>query len=203
MGMTELLASGQVWRGAAVEAAPAVFSTGFAALDERLGGGWPQAGITELLLANPGLGELELLCPSLARLAAEGRWQLWLAPPAIPYAPALQQRGVALACQLWVTAANSRDRLWVAEQALASGTCSMVLAWLPEVTSGQVRRLLLAAEKGQCCGFILRPADAAGQPSQASLRLVLERNDGALQVTIAKRRGGWPGAPIRLLAEVS
>ena len=49
----------------------AVSATGFAALDAQLpGGGWPHGVLTELLLDQPGIGELRLLAPVLARLSA-------------------------------------------------------------------------------------------------------------------------------------
>ena len=45
-------------------------ATGFAALDAQLpGGGWPHGVITELLLPQPGVGELRLLAPALLALA--------------------------------------------------------------------------------------------------------------------------------------
>ena len=42
-------------------------ASGFALLDAQLpGGGWPHGVLTELLLAQPGIGELRLLAPTLA-----------------------------------------------------------------------------------------------------------------------------------------
>ena len=44
-------------------------ASGFAALDAQLpGGGWPHGVLTELLLPQPGIGELRLLAPALAAL---------------------------------------------------------------------------------------------------------------------------------------
>ena len=58
----------QVWRADALAAPQAdTVSSGDAALDAQLpGGGWPAAGVTELLLAAPGSAELRLLAPLLA-----------------------------------------------------------------------------------------------------------------------------------------
>jgi len=84
-----------VWRAdqlAPVAGAGAVRPTGHAALDAELpGGGWPAAGLTELLLPAPGCGELRLLAPALAGLSV-----LWVAPPLLPYAPALAALGLAV-----------------------------------------------------------------------------------------------------------
>ena len=59
-----------LWRasqiGGAVQRSTA---SGFAALDAQLpGGGWPHGTLTELLLAQAGVGELRLLAPALAAL---------------------------------------------------------------------------------------------------------------------------------------
>ena len=84
-----------VWRAdqlAPAVGADAVRPTGHAALDAELpGGGWPAAGLIELLLPAPGCGELRLLAPALAGLPV-----LWVAPPLLPYAPALAALGLAV-----------------------------------------------------------------------------------------------------------
>ena len=80
-----------IWRGrsaARLETLP----SGFAALDEALpGGGWPRSGLIEILIARFGSGELSLLLPALAALtrSASARWCVWVAPPLMPFAPAL------------------------------------------------------------------------------------------------------------------
>ena len=102
-----LSASLPLWRAHQVAAASTdapARSTGFAALDAVLpGGGWPGNALTELLLDAPGAGELRLLAPGLAAATAP---VLWVAPPLVPYAPALTALVVA-----------RRD--WQAEQAHA------------------------------------------------------------------------------------
>src|ERR1044071_6445717 len=67
--LAELLAHPSVWRGRS-RAAVETFPTGFAALDAGLpGGGWPRHGLIEILTPQPGIGELYLLLPVLARLS--------------------------------------------------------------------------------------------------------------------------------------
>jgi len=63
-----------VWRAAQLGGSPPrVCPTGFEALDAQLpGGGWPHGVLTELLLAQPGIGELRLLAPALAVIGASG-----------------------------------------------------------------------------------------------------------------------------------
>jgi protein ImuA len=115
----------QMWRGDALgSTARGSISSGHAALDRELpGGGWPRAALTELLLAQPGSGELRLLAPVLAaQTARAGRHVLLIAPPYIPYAPALAAWGVALERLIWIAGAGAdrqgADALWAAEQAL-------------------------------------------------------------------------------------
>lgn len=158
---------------ARLEPAPPACPSGHAALDARLGGGWPP-GLTELLLERPG-GELSLLGDTLARLSRAGRWLVWVAPPFPPYAPALARCGVALQRLLLVGAGQpaNADHLWAAEQALAAGSCGAVLLWPGRVRYQQLRRLQLAAAKRRTLGFIFRPPQAAVEPSPAPLRLRL------------------------------
>lgn len=198
MGMAELLAAGQIWRGPQYGRQGDVTSTGFADLDDHLGGGWPQGAISELLLAAPGCGELSLLMPLLTQCACRGGWQAWINPPSLPYAPALLRAGLRLEQQMVVRGVPERDLLWATHQALASGACPVVLAWLPDVDPGQIRRLQLAAEKGHCYGFLVRPDAVATQASQAAVRLHLAADAGRLRISVRKRRGGWPGASLLL-----
>src|SRR6185295_7940581 len=98
---------------------------------ELPGGGWPAGGLTELLVPTKGIGELGLLMPALARLTCAGKRVVWLAPPYLPYAPALAAAGIDLPHLALVRAAGRRDALWAAEQALRAGSCHALLAWLP------------------------------------------------------------------------
>lgn len=86
------------------------FASGFAQLDAVLpGGGWPGGVLTELLHPHPGVGELRLLAPTLARLQAgpasgkplaqqtqQAGCLMWFDPPAEPCAWALQALGLQL-----------------------------------------------------------------------------------------------------------
>ncbi len=61
-----------VWRASQIGGgAQATSPSGFAALDAQLpGGGWPHGVLTELLLPQPGIGELRLLAPVLGAVSA-------------------------------------------------------------------------------------------------------------------------------------
>lgn len=189
-----------IWRGdQRAQAATDVVPTGFAELDELLpGGGWPRGALTEILVEREGIGELRLLLPALARLSQGSGWLAWVAPPHVPYAPALAATGLGLKRLLVAQAQSAGDAWWAAEQALRSGACDAVLAWLRTPDERRMRRLQLAAETGRAWGVLFRPARAAQDRSPAALRLRLEPVANGLAVHILKRRGGPVGRPVVL-----
>ena len=80
------------------------------ALDAVLpGGGWQRGTIVELMPADIGIGELQLLMPALARITNTDRHVALIAPPYIPFAPALSQHGMRLD-RLLVIRAQHRNR---------------------------------------------------------------------------------------------
>ena len=85
-----------VWRASQLgHGSTAALSSGFASLDAELpGNGWPLAMLTELIAREAGIGELRLMVPLMRQLTRERRTVLLLAPPHIPYAPALASFGV-------------------------------------------------------------------------------------------------------------
>lgn len=196
--LAALLARPDIRRGDALAqvASPSV-PTGFTALDAELpGGGWPTGCLTECLPAHEGIGELRILGPALAALSRTGKRLAWIAPPHLPYAPALDAAGIALTQILIVRTAAARDALWAAEQALASAACGAVLVWPGLVKYAALRRLQLAAEKAHALAVLFRPLRAAGEASPAALRLALHTAAGALAVRILKRRGAVCARPV-------
>ncbi len=191
--LAELLRHPALWRGGGAGASEAV-PTGFRALDARLpGGGWPRATLIELLVPTAGVGEVRLLLPALRSLTAAGtepRWVAWLAPPHLPYAPALADAGLDPARMLVVRPRAGLDRLWAMEQALRSGACAAVLGWAGEARDPMLRRLKLAAEEGDTPAFLLRPSRHRNEASPAALRLALTASDHGLDVEVLKSRCG-------------
>ncbi|QOW25558.1 translesion DNA synthesis-associated protein ImuA [Lysobacter sp. H23M47] len=188
--LESLLESRQVWRGRPAPRAPSSQPTGFPELDDALPeGGWPETGLTELLLPADGVGELRLLWPTLARLSQADGMIALIAPPYLPYAPAWMNAGIRLQ-RLQIVRADPRDALWATEQCLRSAACSAVLCWPRQVDDRALRRLQVAAEAGQCLGFALRPMKAAANPSPAALRIAVDADPARLRVL--KCRGGNP-----------
>lgn len=172
--------------------------TGFAELDVRLpGGGWPTGALTEIYAGRQGVGELRLTMPAAARVTQQDRWLAMIAPPHVSYAPALAVHGVQLSRLLAIRPQSGGEKLWACEQALRSGSCSMVLFWPDRIDERDLRRLQLAAEMGGAAGFLFYGGHAA-QSSPAALRLAISGRGSRTAVRILKRRGGDIPAPVTL-----
>jgi hypothetical protein len=216
--LRKLLKNRHIWRlgessGAGCNHVP----SGFSALDQQLGGGWPVGVLTEILLSNSGIGELELLMPALVHMskndsandhrsytsvrdALDSNWSdrlLWIAPPYIPYAPALTQHGLDISRVLIVHSVKQLDALWAMEQALNSSVCRVVLGWFADIDDRSMRRLQLAAESGACWAIIFRHARFANIASPAPLRIHIKPGRkpeaGNLDLSILRNRYGPVG----------
>ena len=188
VALDSLFNAGRVWKGRPAAAPASPQPTGHAALDAVLPtGGWPEAALTEILIAAQGLGELQLLWPSLARLSAAGERIVLVAPPFVPYPQAWQNAGVDVR-QLSIIQAGERDALWAAEQCLRSGSCGAVLCWPQQADDRALRRLQVAAESGQTLAFAYRPLETARNPSPAALRISVQGRP--VQLRVLKCRGG-------------
>jgi len=211
--IARLLEHPAIWRGRSA-AQRLGLPTGFATLDEYLpDSGWPRTGLIEILVSRFGSGELTLLVPALGALtrAAAARWCVWVAPPLVPFAPALASCGVVLDRVAVVGGAtfsakqDARSRgnpaMWALEQTLISGACDAVLGWVQQVKPRDIRRLQLAAERGRTLGVLFRPRRAAREASAAVLRLSVEPLAAGVRLTILKGRSArrdaldlsWPG----------
>lgn len=200
-GLGAVLSDPRIWRGRCAPRNIRTLPSGLPSLDDALpGGGWPRSGLTEIIVERWGTGELRLLTPLLQLLsrqvtsAGEARgWIAWIAPPYIPYAPALAGAGIDIARVLLVHARDDGEALWAAEQALDSASCEIVLIWAERASDRQLRRLQLAAEAHDLPGILFRPPQAARAPSPAALRLKLAAGrEGRLE--IIKSRGGRPAS---------
>jgi protein ImuA len=179
-----------VWRGSELARARIqVGTSGHAPLDKELpGGGWPRSSLVELLLQQPGIGELQLLKPILARLAKHQRIAL-VQPPYIPHVTAAKSWGIDPSRLLWIRPVSTADALWSTEQILKNGSCGAVLLWQTNVRSEALRRLNLAAQTTETWFWLMRPMACAAEPSPASLRLGLRPAHGGIEVEVLKRRG--------------
>jgi len=197
-----LLERPDLWRGDSLSrTGTPVVPTGFPSLDAELpGGGWPAGALTEILPAHEGIGELRLLGVALADLSRRGLRLIWVAPPHLPYAPALAAAGIDIAQLVIVRTASAKETLWATEQALASNACGAVLAWPRAPKYAELRRLQIAVEGGRASAFLFRLPRAANEPSPAPLRIGLAASNGGLAIHLLKRRGAPLPRPIILPA---
>jgi hypothetical protein len=190
-----------VWRGNQMGSYRAVTTpSGFTALDRELpNGGWPASVLIELLLAQPGIGELRLLAPIIASLTQARKTVILMAPPHIPFAAALTELGIDLTHVLLVEADKPADRIWAIEQTLKSTSFGALLCWLPQCRADHLRRLQLAAAGCEGLTFVMRPANAQHESSPAPLRLACRAApSGQLSVEVIKRRGPVHAQPVIL-----
>lgn len=186
------------WPGA--RAQPARIPTGFSALDEALGGGWPAGVLTEILVPAACSGELGLMSPALAWLtgSAQPRWVMFIAPPRIPYAPGLARQGLVPGRVLAVRISQPAAALWAMGEALGSGACAGVITWAGSAGGTALRRLHLLAGRRQAWAVLVRAARFRRERSPARLRLSLQqRAPRHLQLEIF--RNAWlPPATVLL-----
>ncbi len=204
-GLQALLKHKGIWRAEDIAEIAAYqrrtnLPTGFTALDRLLyGNGWPRDGLVEILPEVHGCGELQLLIPGLCRLMGEEtRWIAWVNPPFVPYAPALNAHDIDVNRVFLVHPKNHREALWATEKILESGSCSAILVWLDEqqLEEKQLRRIQTRAKEGRAWITIFRPMHAQVKSSPAELRLSLRlaetHTKDQVNLSILKRKGGWP-----------
>ena len=194
-----------------VSTVPSVIDTSFAGLNRELaGGGWPRGELVEILCDGVGMGELALLLPAMLTLQAVnpaalanlagGGGCVWIGAPHLPYAPALRSAGMDLTTIFIVDSTRTEDRLWAAEQSLASGAVDSVSVWINgAIADTSLRRLKHAAMSGGATCWLMRPTLFACHASPAPLRMMLKGEaDGKLTINLIKRRGLPPNKTISL-----
>ena len=174
-----------------------IVDTGYPALSAELpGNGWPVGALVDLLVQQPGIGELRLLQPALAAL---GRRPIALIqPPHVPNGLGFAHIGLPLEHLFQVTAPRTADSLWSAEQILRAGSCGALLFWPQNIQASSLRRLHLAAQSSETLFFMVRPLAAAQDSSPAVLRLALRPAAEGLMVEIVKRRGPSQTEPLSI-----
>jgi protein ImuA len=171
-------------------------STGYECLDAELPDkGWPQSSLVELLVQQPGIGEMHLLRPALATLS-KNRYVALIEPPHRPNSAACKFLGLTCSNILWIRAPTTANALWSAEQVLRNGGFGAVLLWQKNIRSEALRRLNLAAQSTDTTFWLLRPLSAAADASPAPLRIALRPTGGGISAEIIKRRGPHHDQPL-------
>lgn len=191
--LNELFRQRRLWKGSRAQAVERGIGTGFASLDEILPyRGWPRGAVMEVTVSDWGVGELSLFIPLMAHYHRHDRYVSWIAPPHIPYPPALAAGGLDLSlCRVLLNPDKNQQILWCAEKLLQSSACGLVLAWPRVLSERAVRRLQLAVENGEAsCVLFHREGEARSwDGSPATMRLRLDRVAEGLKLEIIKARG--------------
>ncbi|SDV48651.1 translesion DNA synthesis-associated protein ImuA [Chitinasiproducens palmae] len=171
--------------------------TGYAALSAELpGGGWPVGTLVELLVQQPGIGEMRLLRPALRALGHKPL--MLLQPPHQPNSLAFANWQVPTEHLYLIETTTTADALWTAEQILRAGSCAVLLFWQQQIRTEALRRLHLAAQAGDTLFLMIRPLAAVQQASPAPLRLSLTPAEDGVAIRFVKRRGPAHDAPLVL-----
>ncbi|MBE0368370.1 translesion DNA synthesis-associated protein ImuA [Pseudoalteromonas aurantia] len=162
-------------------------SSGNDELDEALQGGLPKYGVVDIQ-AQQGIGELRLLLPYLVQ---QRKLTIFINPPGYINGHGLFHLGFETALLLSLSVDNEIDALWAAEQCLKSAECSSVLLWQNRLAIHHIKRLQLAAERGQASLFLMRSAEGVNLSLPVSLCLKLQAHERGLAITIKKQKGRW------------
>jgi hypothetical protein len=178
--------------------------TGFATLNSLLPGhGWPLSSLIELLPKAEGIGEMQLVLPSLRKLCQEARDIVFVRPPHLPYPPALAKAGLPLNRIIWIDTHSDEDARWVVEQTLRQGMAGAVLVWSDCTKDIALRRLQLAAREGEALAFLYRSPNTKVAASPAAVRLALSGAPAGLHVEALKVQGGRVGEVLLATTEAA
>ena len=186
----ELINQGILWRGGdSIQKNHRIEKSGWKEFDNYLDGGWPRASLIEIFSNN--YQGMSLLLPMLARLSQKYNLLTFVNPPYLPFAPGLSNSGIDLKKVLLIKDTEESQSLWAAEQALKSSVCSVVLMWPRRLKAAQVRRLQLAAERGDCIGILFRPIGDLKFSAPSALRIKFLFTLLGFNVEILKQRMSW------------
>lgn len=202
-----------IWRASQLaRSRTSCVDTGHVALSNQLpGGGWPVGTLVDLLVQQPGIGEMRLIAPALQKVSK--RKIVLLQPPHTPQALSLAALGIPPESVLWLRSERTADALWAAEQVLRSGSVGALLFWPGQTSNNSarqqpvraesLRRLHLAAQQGETLFFNFRPLAAEQDASPAPLRLSVRPAPGGINIGFVKRQGPQRDEPLFLPMSVT
>lgn len=180
-----------IWRGFQQAVQPAPIATGYAQLDNNLAGGLPNQGVVEIKTLN-GIGEIRVFAHYLAQVQKQGLI-IFVAPPALVASEFLLSIGLDISQVYILTPENESDALWCVEHCLKSGCCKSILLWhTAHIALHQIKRLMLAAEKGQSCLLLYRPLSLNSLALPVNMSLRFYPHQQGLEVVIDKCRSRPP-----------
>lgn len=177
----------------------AVQYTGYKELDNALQGGFPEHGVIDVITPI-GIGELRLFIPSLLAKQQQNNTALitFISPPLSINSEMFAEYGFDLNNILTVAPNSASDGLWSAEQCLKSGSCHSVILWHNQLSIAQIKRLQIAAEKGNALLLIMRQSKQEQLSLPVTLGVSLSPAKSGIQAHITKRKGAWPSQPFTI-----
>jgi len=188
--LASLIDGRRIWLGSQQAITDDNQPTGYALLDKKLGGGWPQHGVIELQTAN-GIGELRLISPFLSAVTTTQQLIMFINAPSIINSQMLAFNDIEPSAAVMINTQDDSQQLWSAEQSLHSGCVSIVVLWQQQFSSCQIKRLKLAAKAGGSRLIVIRPPNQLNA-LPVNLTLALMPSDNGLDITIKKQQGHWP-----------
>lgn len=183
----------QIWHGNNHHTNLATISSGDAALDDYLNGGFPQASVIEIQSIN-GIGELRLLMPLLTSQLGL-RHLVFVTPPSNISSHMLASHGISGSQTIVLSSDVEKHTLWSVEQCLKSGCVGAIVLWHQQFTTAQIKRFKLSAQQGQATLIIIRQPIAHTMNLPVQLSLSLTPHQHGLLISINKQLGYWPKAP--------
>jgi len=181
-----------LWRGNSHRTdSNAAVDTGIEPLNDFLPtGGWPANSMVELVVEQWGIGELQVLLPLMSHLSQQHQRLVLIAPPYLPYAPALLSAGIQLDHLVIIdNRIAPEDIWWASEKILRNEGCALVLIWPKKPDYHHIRRLQLAADAGNSLGILMHRGLPTDTP--VALRLKLSPCDRGISMRILKSRFSW------------
>jgi protein ImuA len=150
-------------------------STGCRALDRLLPGAGLRPGtLVEYVSAGAGCGAAWLALLAARHASGAQASVVWIDRQGEFYPPAAAEVGLDLARLVIVRPACQSDFLWAWDQSLRCPGVAAVVGDVEHVSQRTYRRWQLAAEEGGGLGLLIRPPAAAGQPSWAETRWLVQ-----------------------------
>ncbi len=183
--------------------------SGYRALDRELpNGGWPSSVLTEFLLSEPDIGELNLLKNALPQMVAEGKTLVLLASAERKLAAKLNDWGLDLSQIVLIETEHPASQIATVERIMRDPNFGALLCWLPEARDDHLQRLHAAVSNSKGWAFIFRPLEEQHRPSPAMLRILCRSAASTcISLKIIKRRGIVEGKamvlPLNLLAPIA
>jgi len=178
------------WENRTTRCASRMIPTGINVLDDMLpDGGWPRAGVVEVMESGDRADAMRLFLPALARVSHQGRGLLLVAPP---YSARKQVFTDTAVNPVGVTQVNphpGRSALWTVESLLESGDYGVVMTWPGCDTELMDKRLQKAAFQGRVLCVLFRPPCRGRAVSTCRVRLRVDFDEAGRALYLLNCKG--------------